>query len=685
MALFILLNVLVVLSSYRLAAILFLRMTTVDFCLSLSVLFFAQIIIVELFLGVLQILYLPNIILLHAAILLIVYLSTRKNARFEFRIPKINFIFENKILLFSIAVFIGFFIVKLWVNLINPPICPESLQYHLSFPATWLKNGNLMNPISIFGSRPTSAELTALTYYPMNAELLFFWWMLPLKNAFIADLGQAVFYILGILAVYSILRKYSLKNDTALFIGFLWALIPNLFKQIRNGTQIDVMCAVLFLIVLNGLLILNKDFNFRNALILGIALGLFIGTKVLNIFWFIALLPLGAYFIIGHLKDRGFKNIFFVLSLIAGMVFIFGSFSYVKTFLLTGNPLYPVTVSLFGKPIFPGIIDKISFSKIFVRWEEFRVKSMLFSEGLGLQFLAFIFPGTIIPFSACIFIRRKFQDITEYVLLFFVPVIMFWMYFFLIKAYWVRYFFPYLGMGFIAAVIFLNKFKYGKKYTTIFGFICVLSSAGELAHRYELVSSFAIALSLFAILLLFRKSIMGNLKNTLSLKTVVFTGLVFFGLLVFLNGKYDREEFNRYPLIFKGKEARERDIGFAWKWLNENTGNGKKIAYTGRSEFYPLFGTRLKNNVVYVSINDKLPAAHYYPDGLYRREKDYDSWIKNLMKEKVDYLFIALPHNVNNESDDLNKFPVEDEWAFLHPKYFKLIFTNSKARIYKFL
>ncbi|MDP2927671.1 MAG: glycosyltransferase family 39 protein [Candidatus Omnitrophota bacterium] len=685
MVVFILLNALVGLSSYYFSSILFLQQTLADFCLSWFTLFFAQVIIVELFLGLSQILYLPNVIFLHLTVFLIVYLFTRRKPRFEFKIPKVNFIFENKILLLAIAIFLGFFIIKLWVNLINPPICPESHQYHLSFPAFWLKNGNLINPISVFGAWPISADLTALTYYPMNAELLFFWWMLPLKNAFIADVGQAVFYLLGILAIYSILRKYSLKNNTALLVSFLWAIIPNVFKQIRNGTQIDVMCAALFLMVLNYLLILNKKFNYKNALILGVTLGIFVGTKILNVFWSVTLLPLAAYFIISNAKKENYRSLFFVLSVVAATFFIFGSFSYFRTFILTGNPLYPVSVSLFGRTIFPGIIDKAGFSRLFIPWEQFSVKDMFFSEGLGLQFIAFVIPGTIIPFIVATFFKRKFNYSIEYILLFMLPLIMFCMYFFVIKALWIRYLFPYLGIGLIAVAVFLDKFKYGKKYLTFLGFICIFSSAAELAKRNELIFSFLLALLLFAIAFIFRKSLMRNLRNILSLKALLVMVIITFVVLFILNEKYNREEFNRYAISFKGKESAQVDIGRAWKWLNENTGSGMKIAYTGRSEFYPFFGSKLKNSVLYVSVNDKPPLAHFYADGLYRKEKNYGSWLNNLRKDKVDYLFIALPHKLNNESNDLKKFPIEDDWASGHAESFKLVFSNSLARIYKIL
>jgi hypothetical protein len=162
-------------------------------------------------------------------------------------------------------------------------------------------------------------------------------------------------------------------------------------------------------------------------------------------------------------------------------------------------------------------------------------------------------------------------------------------------------------------------------------------------------------------------------------------GAVFFGGLYFLNAKYDREEFIRYATLFKGRESVQLDIGRAWKWLDEHTAEGKNIAYTGRSEFYPLFGSRLKNNVVYVSLNDKPPLAHYYADGLYRREKNYQYWLNNLTRERMDYLFVALPHKLNNESSDPAKFPIEDDWALQHPESFEPVYRNSLARIYKIL
>lgn len=676
-------NILVGISTFLLTRKFFAKSNSVDFILSWFILFFAQIIIVELLLGIIGQLYLLNLMLSHSLILLIIFLMSRKTETPLFLKPDVSFIFDNKMLLFAIAVFCGFFALKLWINLVNPSTSPDSLQYHLSFPAAWIRNANLNNPIVIFGGKPLSAAMTALTYYPINAELFFLWLMLPIRNAFLADIGQAPFYIIGILAIYAILRKYSIRKDTALFIGLLWALIPNLFKQIKFGSQLDVMCAALFLLVLNNLLMLKKEFNLKNASLFGISLGIFIGTKALNIFWSFALIPLFIYFLYQHSMKKPIKQVILSLVFIFSGLLLFGSFSYLRTFFMTGNPFYPVRLDIFGKVIFPGIIDKKTFSQIFVAWEEFRLKNMFFSEGLGLQFLAFIFPGTIVPIIAIPFIKRKKEQLLENMLLFSVPTLMLVMYLFYIKAYWIRYFFPYLGAGFITAVIFLDRFKWGRIYTTIVGAICILSSAAELAHRNELILSFLISILFFLALLFLRKKILYFLNKRTIFKTLIILIAVASMFLYFLNDRYNNEEFYRYPLLFKGREAGERDIAFSWKWLNENTGSGKRIAYTGRSESYPLFGEHLKNDVLYISVNNKPNLPHYYPDGLYRKEKDFVSWKKNLGTGRIDYLFVALPFPVNNESSNPQDFPIEDKWASQHPESFTLVFSNSKAHIYK--
>lgn len=684
MLIFAISSTLVVLSSFFITSLIKQTKNFVDFLLLYFTVFLGQIILIVLSLGIVGQLFTPNIILSEFAIAFVsFYFYYADKAKVVINRPNFDFILNNKILLLAICVFIAFFVSKFWFNLTNPSVCADSLQYHLPFPAAWIQNGNLNNPIVVFGSQPTSAELSALSYYPVNAELFFFWLMFPFRNAFLGDVGQAPFYFIGILAAYSILRKFNLKKETAFLAGMLWALIPNIFKQIRTGSQVDVICAALLLVFLNNLIILARQLNLKNSCILGASLGILVGIKLLNLYWVVALLPLVIYFVYINYRKIGLRNIVLNISAMLLLALLFGGFSYIRTFFITGNPFYPVKIVFLGKEIFPGFIDKEAFSQLFVNWKEFSIKNMFFSEGLGAQFILFVFFGTIVPVLIIPFIRRKYNFNNETVFLSFSPLIMFLMYVYIIKAYWIRYFFPYLGIGIIVAFLFLDKFKWGKKYMTIFGLICIFSSASELAHRYELIFCLIASIVLFFAIYYFRKKIILNCHRLLNPRLLVISVIILFGLLYFLNEKYDREEYSRSVMLFKGNEGGQRDIGIGWKWLNDNTGNGMNVAYTGRAEAYPFYGTKLKNRVFYISTNDKPSMPHYYPDGLYRREKVFESWNKNIKKERIDYLFVALPHKESNESDDKKVFPMEDRWAAGHPELFDLVFSNSLAHIYK--
>jgi len=683
MFIFFISNILVGLTAFFLVRKFYKEFSSSDKVLAWAAIFMAQVVLTELSLGLAGRLYVRNLLFLNTVVLAVIFfLFKGENLRLKFSLNNLSFLFSNKILIFSLSVFTVFFIVKTWINLINPPICPDSYQYHLSFPAKWLIHGNLDNPLVIFGCKPTSAELSALAYYPINAELLFFWLMLPLRNAFFADIGQVPFYFLGIISIYSILRKFSVRRDICLFSGILWALIPNVFKQLRTGSQIDVLCAALVLLSLNFTLLCQSRLDFKKAILAGISFGMLIGTKLTNIFWLLSLAPLLIYILFEQRKDLRVKHLLLAVFGFFIFVFLLGSFSYIRTFIFTGNPFYPVNFEIFGKNVFPGFIDKDSFSRIFVNWEEFSLKNFLFSEGLGAQLFTFIIPGSFLPFLLLGFYRKKFDQPLKLFFLFLAPLVMLFMYFFVIKAFWVRYLFPYLGVGFICMVIFVSRFRWGIKYISFFGFISVVSSTAELAKRQELVISIIFAFILFGAVLFFRKKITNFLSKSIDLwKVTIFLGIVFF-ILFFLNEKYNREEFWRYPGLFVKAEAKQREIGIAWQWLNEHADKGKRIAYTGRSEFYPLFGERIKNDVFYISTNEKPPMAHFYRDGLYRKEKNFNSWLNNLKREGIQFLFVALPHEINNESNNALEFPIEDLWAKNNPELFRLVFSNSKARIY---
>ncbi len=662
-----------------------------EFVLVWFTLLFAQIIIVVLSLGTIGKLYLSHVLFAHLCIFLIALLFNQPKKTFIIIKPNIETYFNSKLVILAFSVFICFFSVKTFVNLITPPIDAESLHYHLAFPAAWIRSGSLNNPMYMFSAMPIAfpklLELSMPSYYPFNAELFFAWLMLPLRNAFLADIGEVPFYIIGIIAVYSILKRYNVKDKIALLSGFLWVLIPNIFKQLKTGSQIDVICATLFLLMIYTVLLLKENFTLKNAVLFGITVGIFLGTKATNIVWFIATLPFICYIFYKSLRALRISPLkyFLIFGSIISTVILLGGYVYFKNFILTGNPLFPAEFKILGKVIFKGLMDNATLKDFVAYGNNFNLGKILLGEGLGLQFLGLILPSMFIPLFFYKHIREKAKPLGEYLLLFMVPITMIIFYSFFIDStvYVVRYLFPFLSLGLIVATIFINLIPNGEKYFYFVAFVSILASAAELAHRQELIISIVSAFILLAILLLYKKQLVAFYKSPNFNKTAISFLILGMLFLSYLNFKYDQNEFVRYPLILSKKEAWQMDIVKGWQKLNEVTGSGTRVAYTGRQEFYPLFGSKLKNDAKYVSINEKEANPYNKPDGLIRKVKDFVAWRKNLKKERIEYLFVALPPFVNRESEDPNKFPIEDEWAASHSDNFKLIFSNSLSRIYK--
>lgn len=652
-------------------------------------LFFAQIVLVELLLGSLNQLYYQNVFIAHAAILLAVALAYSKQNLPLFEKPDLRFFISSNLLIFAFSVFTAFFTIKAFYNLVNPPLSPDSLQFHLAYPATWIVNANLDNPFFVFGASPIvhpgSLETSSLSYYPINAQLFFTWLMLPLRNAFLADLGEAPFYIIGIIAIYAILKSYNVNRKVALLSGFLWALIPNIFKQLRTGSLIDVICSVLFIMVFYTLLLLKNNFTIKNAVLFGISLGLLIGTKIINFVWLLAFLPFICFVLLEAAKTNRLAGVRLIgfFSLIASMIILFGGFMYIKNLYLTGNPLFPVSLKVFGKTFFPGLLDNAGYKIQIASGDKFELMKVLFREGLGVQFLALILPCTFAPIFFYGYLKKKFRPLGEYLLLFITPLLMLFFYRTFVNIYWTRYFFPYLSLGLLTAVIFISRFKRLDKYLSVVSFVSIFAAAFELAKGHELVLSIMFSLALFAVFAFYKKTIGEFYKSKNFNRSAVAILALGILLLNFLSDRYDKEEFQRYPLSFSKKEAWQIDMGKGWQALNKESKQGGRVAYAGRAEFYPLFGEKLKNNVIYVSVNAKEASPYNNPDGLIRQVKDFPSWMDNLKKERIDYLFVALPCSENREVDDPTKFPIEDEWAGGHPGEFRLLFRNSLSHIYK--
>ena len=676
-------NFIVILGSFLITYKIFKKLDFVDSLLCWFILYFAQIIFTELLLGILGILYLKNVILINLVILFIIWL-TIKGRTYHFNLSGVKDsvprFLENKIILFGISLILSFGLVKVFSNLANPPFGWDNLNYHFTFPVEWMKHGNLNNPLVV-------SDDPFPTYYPISGSLLFLWLMFPFKNAFLADIGQLPFFVISFLAILSISRKLNLNQEHSFLAASLFVIIPNFFKQLQIA-YVDIMLGGIFLVALNFLLGLTKKYSFKDAFLFSLAFGILVGIKTTALAYGIFLL-IPFFYLIFSRKEMGLRLKCRYLVVLFLMIFIFGGFSYFKNFLLTQNPFYPLDVSILGKAILKGVIDKATFTARNIG-SDYSLGKILFHEGLGVQSLIIILPAVILAPFISVFRNKEKNFLINYVML--LPLLLYLVFRFILPLPNTRYLYPMLGTGMVCGLYILSSLKVPHKPIRIIAFVMMIVSALECARHIELGISLGITFLLFIIfshLLKYKR-----LRNILFSKGVIISS-IFISLIIsqMLLLDYKKNEYIRYV-----KNSRYwPDATRAWLWLNNNS-EGNNIAYVGRPVPYPLYGTGFKNNVYYVSVNSLDPIhlhdlknSRYSWDcnaenmhrsfeepNNYRGNADYSAWLDNLNKRKTEYLFIYTLHHTKKA-----EFPIEEEWARSNPAEFKQVFNNETIKIYK--
>ena len=682
MVLLIFINSLIILNSYFIARLFFYSRSLPDFIISCFIIFYAQIILILQTLGVLGKLYSNNIVILCLLFFVVNFTAWRLFSQKKQEFPKwqiLEYLSEiNKIERLALSAIIGFTVIKLAINLFNPPFGWDSLNYHFGFPVEWLKSGNLKCPISVNGD-------PSVSYYPINGSLFYFWFIFPLKNVFLADLGQFPFFIFAFLGVYSIARKLNISARYSLLSASLFSVIPNYFKQLQIA-YVDIMDAALFIISLNFLFVAHERKALRYVFLSVLSAALLLGTKI-------TAMPLALLLFVGVILVASFsfrKRLLSILIISGSILVIFGGFSYLRNIFTTGNPLYPLNLRIFDITIFKGVIDNAIY-RIGIFPGDFGLRRLLFSEGLGAQTLLLIFPVVLLsPFLP--FIKINKSDKPNYLVrfLFILPILVVLIFRFILPLPNIRYIYCIFAVSMIIAFYLLEKLFVPRNVVLWVVFICIMFSIGELAKHIELVISLIFSAFIY---LIFPYSI--KFLHKFSFREFLVSLFVFLISLMFSEQYYIKNEFSRYFTMVK-YSGFWPDAAKSWYWLNEHT-IGNNIAYTGTPVPFPLYGERFKNNVRYVSVNTVEPAMlHYYPKSNYvwgykdklwvgnfeeknnfRGSQNYYVWLENMHKNKIDFLYVYAGLHLSGE------FPIEDKWALAHPEIFQCVFTNAKIHIYK--
>lgn len=216
--------------------------------------------------------------------------------------------------------------------------------YHLWFAARWFQDGRLELVPTPFGDN-------VATYFPAIGDLWFAWLMIGWGGETLAKVGQAPFLALSAFAAYAIARELRIgRSAAALASSWLVTISPLIIFSFEANVDTILLGGYLAacLFFLRGV----RQGRLGPMAVGALAAGCAWGCKPTGLL-FVPPLLLGAClaFRFGPAARAARWRVW---PLVCGLPLLLVGFWYGRSMILTGNPLYPLQVDLFGIRLLTG-------------------------------------------------------------------------------------------------------------------------------------------------------------------------------------------------------------------------------------------------------------------------------------------------------------------------------------------
>jgi hypothetical protein len=611
-----------------------------------------------------------------------------------------------------LIIFCGFVVLLSFSRaLLMPPLVYDCLTYHLTFAALWIKKGALV----LFNAPD---QITDCAFFPINGELFAAWFLLPFHTDLLVNTMNFPITLLAGIACYGIARELGLTRKEASFAPALICFAPMIYSQITTALVDNASFAFYTASALFILRYLREGYLHDGFLAL-IAGGILVGIKYSGIpvlgLIFIA-------FIIKLINPISFSGFFRRCSVILlGLLLIcaLGGRQYILNTINAHNPLYPFSVEVLEHELFEGSDkweqvrewtsqyekergqDKLSL------WEREYRKFRYLPITIGPKFLVFLILALTALYTRPHTISRwKWYFLA---LLWIVPIVLYnadTAANAARKGPWIesssRFLSPYIALFTIMGLVAIKKFSH---YFKGLNFFFVALIAWDLLYinknnLWEVEISYPLIVLVISLVLLSFRLVRESVQEAV-VKDKVFTpsstlarfGVIIYkrwiiytmGFFVLVVGLYflqcyrdtTRHHYYRYHSDHQNFIRLTNKIVDAWEVLDQPDAK-KTIAMSmdvstplGTWLYYPLLGRWLQNDIVYISAKHKWEVPTWLDRGLLRGN-DFSTWLFNLKKENVDYIFLMHP------------WPLEFQWLQRYRDKFQLVFYNKYCRIYKY-
>lgn len=574
--------------------------------------------------------------------------------------------------------------------------------YHLYFAVRWWKAGGLERVPVPFGEN-------AATYFPAVGDLWFTWLIVGWNGDRLARIGQAPFLALAAAASYGLARRLGANRDGAA-LAVAWFVTSTPLILFTFEPNVDTIFVGGYLAACFFLARAVAGQQVRASLLVGaLAAGGAWGTKPTGTVFVPPLLVLAGLTTVRHARSG--RAAARDLAVLAGAALLLPGYWFARNAAMTGNPLYPLDLPVlgwlgwYGPEVMRGgpyalprddlaALADIVLAVLDPRLAPFWLASLLGAwwvlpgarkagaagtwAAAGLAMLNGALYWILIPY------RTQQRFFLQALGLAAVPLARF-----LGRAWLLRV----AGVVLLAAHLFTSQGwpVVGPGRSPPWDFSPTIPNAvppplpagpGGLAYG-------ALTLACVAVVAGFRASQRPRRWGL--------AGVAAIGLVATAAGwtwmswppRWNTPAGRFYPLF--------PDFYRGWLALEHASGpGGSRVAYAGTNVPYYLFGTGLRNEVVYVNVDahrdwllhdyHRAAAAGgspHWPDyprpGWDRARPDFNAWLANLEAAGVDLLVVTRvnpaegPHNVA----DPEGFPIEHRWAESHPERFQALYGGE--------
>ena len=578
------------------------------------------------------------------------------------------------------------------VGICRPPMEHDVMTYHLFLPARWIQDAAITTIPSVFGD-------LAPAYAPKNGEAIFAFIGSIADYDLFARVGQFPYLLLAAFAVFGIGRLKGLSRRASLIPAVIACLSPTVFRQ-GFTAEVDLMTGAFFVSAVYFLLLFRERPSFFSVLMFSASFGLAIGTKFVAVTICMFLLPPVVYYFVRFArKSPGFAMLYLGVGSLTAIAS--GGFWYIRNWIITGNPLFPLHMP----PFFNGIYSRTAMntSEFHGPLGQFFLPVWSYAYGPIISAVALLSLGIAI----WLIVRKKVSGIFIYV--YALPWMLVLAHFFIVPyntQY--RFLIPAVLLTFLPLGDMDEEKKYRWSARIAWGLPTIISIVGPgisfnllgipvsgqgLVPRHYLLTLLATLLATF----IFYMALVRIRLNLIPRIFVVMFAVAFSMVLFFVA----RAQVGCEQIVF----IRGNGSGYplrAWDWVQKSI-KGDTIAYSGNNVPYYLLGRFWQNKVVYVNIEGPQhwkiydhwkhceetrdcpdPDATDKPVSLYR-DGNKLQWLSNLNKAGASYLFVAPMGGgeLRTIRSDAEGYPVERSWAQSMPSFFKIVFQSKGAEIYR--